>query len=110
MFRNLLSTSDVFIFPTPAEGHSVLLLEAMAAGNAVLASDIEPNKETIEHGISGYLFDRIDIDRWIACLMDLYENGKRLREIQDNALKRVRNKFHSEMMCKQTLAIYESLL
>jgi glycosyltransferase involved in cell wall biosynthesis len=110
MLRNLLSASDVFIFPTPHEGHSFLLLQAMAARNVVVASNIEPNKETIEHGVSGYVLDRTDIDAWTMCVIDLYENRKSLREIQENAVRRVRKEFHSETMCKKTLAVYESLL
>ena len=46
--KKLLETSDVFVFPSYTEGFSLALLEAMAVGLPVVATDVGANKDMIE--------------------------------------------------------------
>jgi len=110
LFATLLSASDIFVFPTLYEGHSFTLLEAMAAGNVVLTSDIPSNKETVQQGVSGYTLDPAHANAWVSRLLDLYVDQANLRAVQENARRRIRERFHSEAMCKKTLELYESVL
>lgn len=52
----LLATMDTFCLPSDYEGMSNALLEAMAAGKKIVASDIPENKVLITHGTTGLLF------------------------------------------------------
>ena len=52
----LYTAADVFVLPSTSEGHSVALLEAMASGLPIVASDIEGNMESVEDGVNGFLF------------------------------------------------------
>jgi glycosyltransferase involved in cell wall biosynthesis len=55
--RSLFETADVVINASVSEGGMAnSVLEAMAAGRPVLASDIEGNRSLVEDGVSGYLF------------------------------------------------------
>ena len=54
---NYLQDSDVFILSSASEGRPNVLLEAMAAGLPVIASDIEGVRELIQNGKTGLLFD-----------------------------------------------------
>lgn len=110
LMLTLLSASDVFVFPTPYEGHSVILLEAMAARNVILTSDIQPNVETIQDGVSGYTLDLVDIDKWLRHLKQLYIDKALVRSMQDRAFRRVRERFLAEDMCKKTESLYERML
>ncbi|MGD9030897.1 MAG: glycosyltransferase family 4 protein, partial [Anaerolineae bacterium] len=50
-----LARLDVFVQPSPREGLSITLLEAMAAGKPVVAADITGNQEVIDDGVNGVL-------------------------------------------------------
>lgn len=53
----ILSGIDIFILPSYVEGLSVALLEAMASGRAIICSNIDANRELIEHTKEGLLVD-----------------------------------------------------
>ena len=51
----VLEKSDCFIFPSKQEGLPVALLEAMATGMPIIASNIRGNIDLIHNNINGYL-------------------------------------------------------
>jgi glycosyltransferase involved in cell wall biosynthesis len=51
----LLSRAAIVVRPSLTEGRSLTILEAMASGACVVASDIVPNRELIRHGVTGIL-------------------------------------------------------
>ncbi len=51
----LLSVCDVLVFPSLYEGQPNAVLEAMAAGRPVLATDVGGHRDLIEHGVNGAL-------------------------------------------------------
>ena len=52
---DLLKSAHIMIRPSQTEGQSLALLEAMASGVVVVASDIEANRELIQTGVTGLL-------------------------------------------------------
>jgi glycosyltransferase involved in cell wall biosynthesis len=44
------------LIPSTSETGAIAVLEAMASGKVVIASDINPIKEYIQHGRTGFLF------------------------------------------------------
>lgn len=50
-----LLAADIFILPTSTEGMSNALLEAMAAGNAIITTDIEANREVVSNEVTALL-------------------------------------------------------
>jgi glycosyltransferase involved in cell wall biosynthesis len=66
----LLSNAALFVLPSALEGMSLALLDAMAAGVCVLASDIPENDEVVQG--SGFTFksgDQTDLERMLALLL-----------------------------------------
>jgi glycosyltransferase involved in cell wall biosynthesis len=53
--RSALLQSDIYINPSSSDGSSVSMLEAMASGSLVMASDSKGNKDWINES-NGYLF------------------------------------------------------
>lgn len=58
---------DAFVLPSQEEGIPRCLMEAMALGVPVLASDIPGNSDLVRHGVSGQLFPVGDAARLAAC-------------------------------------------
>lgn len=89
----LLSEANIFVLPSRWEGFGLALVEAMAAGVPVIASDIDGPADIITDGVDGLLFasglDEVLADK-IALLIGspslaerLSENGRRTAEAYD---------------------------
>jgi glycosyltransferase involved in cell wall biosynthesis len=61
-------SADVFVLASFTEGHPKVLLEAMACGVPVVASDCPGNRSLVENGRTGLLFDPRRPDELAACL------------------------------------------
>lgn len=68
----LLGQADIFAFSTtPAEGFGIVLIEAMAAGLPILASDVPACREVLLDGAAGDLLPPGDVGAWISLLRTL---------------------------------------
>lgn len=84
----LMKASDVFVLPSEYEGMSNALMEAMASGTPVIASDIEENRVLIDHDHTGLLFA---VSR-VPSLVDAFRRARDpvlLRRLSANAFERI---------------------
>lgn len=68
------SAADLFVTPSHCDGSSISLLEALACGCPVLASDIPANREWVETGEAGELFRDGDVDSLVSQLLNMAAN------------------------------------
>ena len=72
----LLSLSDLHIYFTVPFVLSWSLLDALACGCTVVASNTEPVREVIAHDQNGLLADFYDLDRLTNCRSRSFKTGK----------------------------------
>jgi len=105
----ILKTSDIFVFPSFHEGMSNSLLEGAAANLAVIASDIGPNKEIIEHNKTGLLF-KTGSEKDLSDKLEKVINDKRLRKrLARNSFLNIKENFAINKTVRKLEKIYLSL-
>jgi glycosyltransferase involved in cell wall biosynthesis len=101
---------DLFVHPSHEEGFSNAILEAMAAGMAVVACDVGGNREAVEDGMTGLLVPPRDPNKLAGAILDLLADGEKRKRMGDAGRTRVLEKFSFDGMVKEMEALYESVL
>ena len=77
--RRLFTDADIFVLPTLGDAHSIVGVEAMAAGLPVISTRVGAIAEVVEHGVTGYLLDDNTPAAICSYVLDLVkERNKRL--------------------------------
>ncbi len=97
--------ADIFVSTSYSEGLNMSIVEAMAAGTAVIATDIPPHRENIEHERTGLLFSPGDSEKLAANLIRLVENHQLRREIAKCA-RIVAEKYDSHSISEKVYRLY----
>lgn len=79
--RELCASCDVFAFPSLQEGLPVAVMEAMASGRAVVATDIRGNHDLIDEGKGGFLLPVQDVSGFARKLTWLSEHPDACKEM-----------------------------
>lgn len=103
----LLATVDIVAMPSRYEGHSMALLEAMAAGRACVVSDIPELTGTL--GEAGLRVRRGDAAALAAALGRLAGDAA-LRQQFGSAARRAAGAFSVEASARRYVALYETLM
>ncbi|HUW33725.1 MAG TPA: glycosyltransferase family 4 protein [Planctomycetota bacterium] len=109
-FRHLLASIDVLLVPSMTEGHSRLILDAMACRRPVIASGVGENFEVIRDGETGILVPRNDCAALAQKAIQVLTDASYRRTLLVNAFEFVRNEFSLARMAKDTLAFYTQVL
>ncbi|RMG46671.1 MAG: glycosyltransferase [Acidobacteria bacterium] len=104
----LLAALDLFVLPSLSEGMSNALLEAMAAGCAVVATDVGGNRECL--GDTGVLVPAGDAVALREAIEELLGDEERRRHLGRRARERAARHFAIEAMVARTADLYRSLL
>ncbi|HEV8269647.1 MAG TPA: glycosyltransferase, partial [Thermoanaerobaculia bacterium] len=76
-----LASSHLLLLPSESEGASLALLEAMAAGCAVLTHEVGGAREVVDGGKAGRLLPDLDPETWTAATRDLLSNEEERRRL-----------------------------
>ncbi len=99
---------DVVALPSRWEGCSYALLEAMACGKAIVASNRGGNPEVL--GKTGLLLPVHEPDEWQQAITHLLRDPQRRQELGRAARERVSHHFRLETMVEKTLQVYQRIL
>jgi glycosyltransferase involved in cell wall biosynthesis len=88
----LMTAADVFIIPSRYEGLSLAMIEAMACGLPIIASDARGLRDYITNEQNGLLFPVRDYKALAACILRLATN----KELRDRLSLGARKSFETE--------------
>jgi glycosyltransferase involved in cell wall biosynthesis len=104
----VMAAADVVVhcstYPDPFPG---VVLQGMALGKAVIASDLGGPREQIEDGKSGILVRRDDPPALAAAIGLLLRNPDRRASLGEAAVQRVRSAFSAEAFYTKLSRVYE---
>jgi len=101
---------DVFVLPSREEVCPMALLEAMAAGCAVVATVVGGATEVVAHGATGWLVPPDDATALAIALTELLRAPARRVALGQAARETIRTRFTCERMVRETWAFYQTLL
>jgi glycosyltransferase involved in cell wall biosynthesis len=106
----LLALADVYVHPSLQEGYSNALLEAMAAGKAVVATAVGGNVEAITDGDTGLLVPPQDAAALERAITRLFEDRRMAREMGERAMRDVHERYEMSAMVRSYEKVYSRLL
>lgn len=104
-----MKSIDVFVLPSYWESFPLVLLEAMACGKPVIATNVSGNPFAIRNGVNGFLFNPGDINKLADKLITLLQDEKLSNKMGDAGKKRAMD-FEWIDIAGKTANIYRKIL
>ncbi len=102
----VLAAMDLFLLTSDTEANPVSILEAMACGKAVVASDVGSVSDSVLDGQSGLLSAPGDLEQFVAHVTRLLSDPQQLAAMGQLGRQRVAERFSVETMVRG----YEDLI
>ena len=107
---NLLFASEIGVLSSKAEGFANAILEYMAAGLPVVATDVGGAREAIAEGETGYIVASGDDEKMAARIIDLLNEPERGCRMGERGKLIAAQKFSCDRHLQNTLELYDELL
>lgn len=107
LLPQLYRGASLFVYPSLYEGFGLPVLEAMASGIPVLASNTTSLPELVEH--AGILVNPNDIDGLKEALVELLSDEKKRKALSLIGIERAKQ-FSWEKCARETIEVYQKVL
>lgn len=104
---DLLSLSDLHIYLTVPFVLSWSLMNALACGCVVLASDTEPVREVIVEGETGLLASFFDVEAFARRALDVLRDPRAYRDVGNRAATMIENRYALSVTLPKLVALFE---
>jgi glycogen(starch) synthase len=105
----LFNEAAFLVLPSFSEGLPYVVLEAMASGQAIVASDVSGMNEAIVNGRSGLLYDVNEEGALLDAMTTLIKDPDRCRKMGRFGLEHCTNNFSNERWLTETVRTYEEI-
>ena len=106
----ILSIADITVLSSTTEGFSNAILEYMAAGKPVVATDVGGNRELIIDGKTGFLIPPNNPSALAEAIVKLLNNVNLRSKMGTEGRVRIKDYFSKEKMIKNIDSLFENLL
>ena len=101
--------SSLFVLPSPFEGLAQVLLEAMASGLAVVATDRTGANDCMTGGKEGWIVPARNVDALAEAILWCYQHPEETRAMGKAARVRIEGEFTLENYNQRVMALYRDL-
>lgn len=105
--KNYQAASDLFLFTSKSETQGIVLLEAMAVSNPVIAVEASGVRDVIKNGENGYLTEE-DAYQWARKIKETLSNPIQMEVMQKGARKTA-ELYKEEAVAKRAEWCYEEV-
>jgi glycosyltransferase involved in cell wall biosynthesis len=106
----LLRSIDIFVLTSSTEGASNSVMEAMASGCAVVASNVEGTRDLVRDGSNGFLFEFGNQGDLVAKVLALVDDAALRQRVAADSSEWVRANMSVEASVARMTAIYDEYL
>jgi len=107
LLAELFAVSDLHVYLTVPFVLSWSVMDALASGTTVLASDTAPVREMIEHGKNGLLIDFFDLDGMVNLAAKVLDAPEEYKPLGEAGAAMIREKYSLEVCLPRMLQLYE---
>jgi glycosyltransferase involved in cell wall biosynthesis len=107
---NIYRELDIVVLTSLNEGTPVSIIEAMAAGRPVVATDVGGVSDLVDNEKSGYLVESDNEGIFADRLRDLIMNQEKRNKFGVKAKELAKNRFSKERLLKDTEKLYNTCL
>lgn len=105
----ILAAGDVFVFPSLFEGMPGAVIEAMASGLPIVASDIEPVREVVDIGTNALLVPSRDASALADAVRELLDDHSRVNAMGRHSREIFEERFTIERSVHGFLDLYRQV-
>jgi glycosyltransferase involved in cell wall biosynthesis len=103
---SLYPAADVFFMPSRYEGTPMVMLEVMAMGIPIVASDVDGISEVLDHGIDACLAPPDSEDQFAEHILKLRNDKQYAKGLADSAYEKVKSDYSAQAMTRKIEEIY----
>lgn len=104
--RHFYAGADFLVLPSLAEGLPLVILEALASGTPVIASNVAGIPEIVSDGYNGLLVPPKDTEALSEAMQKLASNPELRNEMGKNARRTVDERFSWRSIAEEVLKVY----
>lgn len=101
--------SDLFVFPSVNEGFAQVLLEAMACGLPVVATELSGANDCVTEVKEGFIVPARGVDRLAEAILWCYQHRDETRAMGRAARAKIESQFTLEHYNQRMIALYNEL-
>ncbi|ETW99320.1 MAG: hypothetical protein ETSY1_15450 [Candidatus Entotheonella factor] len=107
---SLMREFEIFVLPSYLEGLGTSVLDAMALGKPVVATQAGGIPEAVQDGVTGLLVPPRDAGALTQAIRYLLQHPEQQAEFGKAGRRRVEQHFTAERMARQTMQVYHQLM
>lgn len=107
--RRLVAGANVFLLTSRFEGLPYSLIEALAVGVPVVATDVTGTRDVVRHGVTGLLSPAGDVEGLASHVLSMLRDPKRAAALATAGREDVVQRFSMDTMVEATARVYRTV-